>query len=196
MEIDFRKNYANRAKSEFDNGIKYIKPTVFNKDYEINKVTTSSFIDDINTEITFTIDKADTNQFVKIHPLLISNLLDSGKSVFAVLGYFIQTIKYNSNCIHATAETIASTMNMSIRSIKDGIEYLCEKQVIAKTTIQSEYIINHNLLFKGSIEKFIKAYNKLYGGRYAERDSKGKVILSRDIVNIERNNKRNKYIEE
>ncbi len=190
MEINFRKGYVDRARKEFDNGIKYIKPTIFNKDYEVNKVITSSFIDDINTEITFTIDKADTNQFVKIHPLLISNLLDSGKSVFAVLGYFIQTIKYNSNCIHATVETIASTMNMSIRSIKDGIEYLCEKQVIAKTTIQSEYIINHNLIFKGSIEKFIKAYNKLYNGEYAKRDSNGKVILSRDIIGVERGNKR------
>lgn len=186
MYIDFKRNYANKAKEEFDRGTKYIKPTIFNKDYEQNKVSTTSFIDDINTEVSFTKDKINSEEFIKIHPLLISNLIDKGVSVIAVLGFFMQTIKYNSNCIHATAEQIASTMNISIRAVKDSIDYLCQKQVIAKTTIQSEYIINHNLIFKGSIEKFVKAYNKLYDGKYAQTDSKGKVIISKDIMRIEK----------
>lgn len=190
MYVDFKRAYASRAKKEFDNGVKFIKPTVFNKDYSVNKITTSSFIDDINTEVVFTKDKADTNQFVKVHPLLISNLIGTGESVFAVLGYFIQNIRYNSNCLHCTIDLIAQTTAISTRSVKDAIDYLCTKQIIAKTTIQSEYIINHNLIFKGSIDNFIKAYNKLYEGKYAKRDSKGKVILSKDIVNIERDNRR------
>lgn len=186
MYIDFKRAYANKAKEEFDRGAKYIKPTIFNKDYESDKISTTSFIDDINTEVSFTKDKINSEEFIKIHPLLISNLIDKGASVIAVLGFFMQTIKYNSNCVHATSEQIASTMNISIRAVKDSIDYLCQKQVIAKTTIQSEYIINHNLIFKGSIEKFVKAYNKLYGGKYAQTDSKGKVIISKEIVKIEK----------
>lgn len=186
MYIDFRRAYANKAKEEFDRGTKYIKPTIFNKDYELDKISTTSFIDDINTEVSFTKDKINSEEFVKIHPLLISNLVDKGASVIAVLGFFMQTIKYNSNCVHATSEQIASAMNISIRAVKDSIDYLCQKQVIAKTTIQSEYIINHNLIFKGSIEKFVKAYNKLYDGKYAQTDSKGKVIISKEIVKIEK----------
>lgn len=186
MYIDFRRAYANKAKEEFDRGTKYIKPTIFNKDYESDKISTTSFIDDINTEVSFTKDKINSEEFIKIHPLLISNLVDKGASVIAVLGFFMQTIKYNSNCVHATSEQIASTMNISIRAVKDAIDYLCQKQVIAKTTIQSEYIINHNLIFKGSIEKFVKAYNKLYDGKYAQTDSKGKVIISKEIVKIEK----------
>ncbi len=187
MNINFRRAYADKAKQEFDNGIKYIKPTIFNKDYETNKVITSSFIDDINTEICFSVDKANTEQFIKIHPLLISNLLGKGETVIAVLGFFIQELRYNSNCVRATTDTISSTMDIGLRNTKEAIDYLCQKQVIAKTTIQSEYIINHNLLFKGSIEKFVKAYNKLYGGAYAKKDSKGKVIISKDIVNADKN---------
>lgn len=186
MYIDFKRAYANKAKEEFDRGAKYIKPTIFNKDYESDKVSTTSFIDDINTEVSFTKDKINSEEFIKIHPLLISNLVDKGASVIAVLGFFMQTIKYNSNCVHATVNEIMSTMNLSDKSVREGIDYLCQKQVIAKTTIQSEYIINHNLIFKGSIEKFVKAYNKLYDGKYAQTDSKGKVIISKEIVKIEK----------
>ena len=186
MYIDFKRAYANKAKEEFDRGAKYIKPTIFNKDYESDKISTTSFIDDINTEVSFTKDKINSEEFIKIHPLLISNLVDKGASVIAVLGFFMQTIKYNSNCVHATVNEIMSTMNLSDKSVREAIDYLCQKQVIAKTTIQSEYIINHNLIFKGSIEKFVKAYNKLYDGKYAQTDSKGKVIISKEIVKIEK----------
>lgn len=182
MRINFRNNYANNAKSEFDKGVKYIKPTIFNKDYKEDKTITSSFIDNINVEFSFTNNKLTTDAFVKIHPLLISNLIGKGESVMAVLGYFIQSIKYNSNCVNAKIDTIASTIGVSKTMTKEAINYLCRKQVIAKTTIQSEYIINHNLIFKGSIEKFVKAYNKLYGGQYAEKDNNGKVIINKEIA--------------
>lgn len=186
MYIDFKRVYANKAKAEFDNGVKHIKPTIFNKDYTINTKSSSSYIDAINTKVSFDKETINSDEFVKIHPLLISMLLGKGESVLAVLGFFIQSLNYNSNCIHATINEISSTMAISDKSVREGIDYLCYKKVIAKTTIQSEYIINHNIIFKGKIEDFVKAYNKLYDGKYAETDSKGKIIISKDIVKIEK----------
>lgn len=186
MYIDFKRAYANKAKAEFDNGIKHIKPTIFNKDYTINTKSSFSYIDSINTKVSFDKEIMNSDEFVKIHPLLISMLLGKGESVLAVLGFFIQSLNYNSNCIHATINEISSTMAISDKSIREGIDYLCQRKVIAKTTIQSEYIINHNIIFKGKIEDFVKAYNKLYDGKYAETDSKGKIIISKDIVRIEK----------
>ena len=189
MYVDFKKAYANKAVKEFDRGVKLIKPTIFNKDYQVNTNTFRPITDEINTRITIEQDKIKGNQFVKIHPYLLSDLLGRGESVIAVLAFVIKKLQYNSNCIHATTNEIAKEQNISVRTVKDAIDYLCVCQVIAKTTIQSEYIINHNLVFKGDIIEFVKAYDKLYDKQYAQKDSKGRVILSKDIVNAERNNR-------
>lgn len=189
MYVDFKKAYANKAAKEFDRGVKLIKPTIFNKDYQLNTNAFRPITDDINTRIIIEQDKLKGEKFVKIHPYLLSDLLGKGESIIAVLAFIIKKLQYNSNCIHATTNEIAKEQNISVRIVKEAIDYLCVCQVIAKTTIQSEYIINHNLIFKGDIMEFVKAYNKLYDKQYAQKDSKGRIILSRDIVNIEKNNR-------
>lgn len=43
---------------------------------------------------------------------------------------------------------------------------------------KSVYIINHNIIFKGSIGDFIKEYNKYYENVDIIINDKGKVILN------------------
>lgn len=44
-------------------------------------------------------------------------------------------------------------------------------------TLKSVYVINHNIIFKGSIGDFIKEYNKYYENIDVIVNDKGKVVL-------------------
>lgn len=45
------------------------------------------------------------------------------------------------------------------------------------TNRKSVYVINHNIIFKGSIGDFIKEYNKYYENIDVIVNDKGKVVL-------------------
>lgn len=49
--------------------------------------------------------------------------------------------------------------------------------VIKATTRKSVYVINHNIIFKGSIGDFIKEYNKYYENVDVIINDKGKIVL-------------------
>lgn len=59
----------------------------------------------------------------------------------------------------------------------NGLNILYNFDVIKATTRKSVYIINHNIIFKGSIGDFIKEYNKYYENVDVIINDKGKVIL-------------------
>lgn len=44
-------------------------------------------------------------------------------------------------------------------------------------TLKTVYVINHNIIFKGSIGDFIKEYNKYYENIDVIVNDKGKVVL-------------------
>lgn len=56
-------------------------------------------------------------------------------------------------------------------------DYCRNFDVIKATTRKSIYIVNHNIIFKGSIGDFIKEYNKYYENIEVIINDKGKVIL-------------------
>ncbi|UVX96620.1 MAG: plasmid replication protein [Bacteriophage sp.] len=56
-------------------------------------------------------------------------------------------------------------------------DYCRNFDVIKATTRKSVYVINHNIIFKGSIGDFIKEYNKYYENIDVIVNDKGKVVL-------------------
>lgn len=65
-----------------------------------------------------------------------------------------------------------------IETFYNGLNILYNFDVIKATTRKSVYIINHNIIFKGSIGDFIKEYNKYYENVDVIINDKGKVILN------------------
>ena len=58
-----------------------------------------------------------------------------------------------------------------------NLNILYNFDVIKATTRKSVYVINHNIIFKGSIGDFIKEYNKYYENIDVIVNDKGKVVL-------------------
>ena len=65
-----------------------------------------------------------------------------------------------------------------VETFYNGLNVLYNFDVIKATTRKSVYIINHNIIFKGSIGDFIKEYNKYYENVDVIINDKGKVILN------------------
>ena len=71
-------------------------------------------------------------------------------------------------------------MHLSLSRIKHLFTELLAipNQIIAKTNIAKVYLINHNVLFRGSYDEFIEIYNELYDGEQACFDDKNRVIIA------------------
>ena len=89
-----------------------------------------------------------------------------------------KNIDFNSNVIKFTEKDIIDEYSISVETFYNGLNVLYNFDVIKATTRKSVYIINHNIIFKGSIGDFIKEYNKYYENVDVIINDKGKVILN------------------
>ena len=64
-----------------------------------------------------------------------------------------------------------------VETFYNGLNVLYNFDVIKATTRKSVYVINHNIIFKGSIGDFIKEYNKYYENINVIINDKGKIVL-------------------
>lgn len=86
-------------------------------------------------------------------------------------------IDFNSNVIKFTEKDIIDEYSISVETFYNGLNVLYNFDVIKATTRKSVYVINHNIIFKGSIGDFIKEYNKYYENVDVIINDKGKIVL-------------------
>lgn len=97
-----------------------------------------------------------------------------------LLIYISCHLDYNSNVFVADYEQISNDLHLSVSRTKHLFTELLAipNQIIAKTNIAKVYLINHNVLFRGSYDEFIEIYNELYDGEQACFDDKNRVIIA------------------
>lgn len=83
---------------------------------------------------------------------------DKGANTICI--HICKNIDFNSNVIKFTEKDIIDEYSISVETFYNGLNILYNLDVIKATTRKSVYIINHNIIFKGSIGDFIKEYNK------------------------------------
>lgn len=91
--------------------------------------------------------------------------------------HICKNIDFNSNVIKFTEKDIIDEYSISVETFYNGLNVLYNFDVIKATTRKSVYVINHNIIFKGSIGDFIKEYNKYYENIDVIVNDKGKVVL-------------------
>lgn len=85
---------------------------------------------------------------------------------------------YQNNVVDNNKKDIIDEYSINVETFYNGLNILYNFDVIKATTRKSVYIINHNIIFKGSIGDFIKEYNKYYENVDVIINDKGKVILN------------------
>lgn len=84
------------------------------------------------------------------------------KGANTIFIHICKNIDFNSNVIKFTEKDIIDEYSISVETFYNGFNVLYNFDVIKATTRKSVYVINHNIIFKGSIGDFIKEYNKYY----------------------------------
>lgn len=83
------------------------------------------------------------------------------KGANTIFIHICKNIDFNSNVIKFTEKDIIDEYSISVETFYNGLNILYNFDVIKATTRKSVYIINHNIIFKGSIGDFIKEFYNL-----------------------------------
>lgn len=148
--------------------------------FEINNILKTVYQNNIiDNNKKYIITRQDYNRkFVTINIDFISNMKYFDKGTNIIFIHICKNIDFNSNVIKFTEKDIINEYGISVETFYNGLNVLYNFDVIKATTRKSVYIINHNIIFKGSIGDFIKEYNKYYENVDVIINDKGKVILN------------------
>lgn len=83
------------------------------------------------------------------------------KGANTIFIHICKNIDFNSNVIKFTEKDIIDEYSISVETFYNGLNVLYNFDVIKATTRKSVYVINHNIIFKGSIGDFIKEFYNL-----------------------------------
>ena len=108
---------------------------------------------------------------------IIDELADN-PNLIRLIKYIASNIEYDSNKI-----VLSSSDKNIIKIIKAGnnlsryINKLEEHNIIARTNKRSVYVVNHNMIFKGTYTTFVDDYMKIYPNVDVIIDNDKKVII-------------------
>lgn len=140
-----------------------IVPTPFNVNDDKVKVVEKNYqLNDFNEDVitykkkTYAKDKY-TNVADAVFDLMVKCTLPQRY----VLSYIIHHLKWNSNTVTINYTELREAVKVNLRVITAAVSFLCDNDIIYRTDIKDMLIINHNVIFYGSIETFYKNYRLL-----------------------------------
>ena len=160
-----------------------IVPTIFNIDY--NKTPGKEH--ELTADDTDAVFKFISDTKIKRESYYCTNdnfyilVEDMNALQIRIILYIAAKLKYNSNVFEADYEDMSKELNVAPNTVQKAFIGITDgyNQIISKTNKPKTYLINHNVIFKGKLEDFIRDYNVMYDGRKASFDAKGRVIIDR-----------------
>ena len=93
---------------------------------------------------------------------LTLNFPKLSRPALLLVGYIASKIQFDSNYIDIVERDFGIYSELGKQSYYNAIKELVDIKVLAITNRKSMYVVNHNMIFKGNLEKFIATYNELY----------------------------------
>lgn len=159
-------NISNYLSSQSDGILELaskVVPTPFNVNDDKVKVVEKNYqLNDFNEDViaykkkTYAKDKY-TNVADAVFDLMVKCTLPQRY----VLSYIIHHLKWNSNTVTINYTELREAVKVNLRVITAAVSFLCDNDIIYRTDIKDMLIINHNIIFYGSIETFYKNYRLL-----------------------------------
>lgn len=188
FETKATKKYTEIVAKRASKAAKNVLPTPFSIDYDEVEKAVLIFIGDDNpyraTKSSIKNRKytAVSNAFAALTPIL-------SRGAMLIAFYIMNNIDFNSNIININEKEFCAFSGLKHTAYSDALtellrpelDYRCagdDVKLLARTTRQGIFIVNHNFIFKGSIEVFYNILNDKYPNG-CKLDSKGKVIIER-----------------
>lgn len=174
-----KRRYINKASENYDNATSKVIKTIFTLNTNRNKDSEEVY-EGLKGQILLNkVGKIKRKSYHTVNDDFWIYIEDLNPQQVVLLIYISCHLDYNSNVFVADYEQIANDLHLSLSRIKNLFTELLAipNQIIAKTNIAKVYLINHNVLFRGSYDEFIEIYNELYDGEQACFDDKNRVII-------------------
>ena len=101
------------------------------------------------------------NSFSILSRRILHFMCNTNDATKTLICYIAANIEYMSNKIEIT-EDILNQTNLTYKKLKVAIRNLRDNEFIISTTKKGLYVVNHNHIFFGDYNKFVRAYIKLY----------------------------------
>lgn len=105
-------------------------------------------------------DKA-KEKYYQVTDSILNTIINGTAARSKVLAYIINHLEWNSNIVEIDYAEMHNLIKVNLRVITSAITYFCDNNIICRTNIKNIIVINHNLMFYGSIETFYKNYRLL-----------------------------------
>ncbi|QOR59118.1 hypothetical protein KNV37_gp80 [uncultured phage cr110_1] len=107
-------------------------------------------------------DKAKVvEKYYQVTDSILNTIINGTAAQSKVLAYIINHLEWNSNIVEIDYAEMHNLIKVNLRVITSAITYFCDNNIICRTDIKNIIVINHNLMFYGSIETFYKNYRLL-----------------------------------
>lgn len=174
-----KRSYINKASERYDKDTSKVIKTVFTLNSNRNKDSEEVY-EGLKGRIL--LNKLGTIKRKSYHAVTNDFWIyieDLNPKQVVLLIYISCHLDYNSNVFVADYEQIAKDLHLSLSRTKMLFTELLaiHNQMIVKTNIPRVYLINHNILFRGDYDEFVKIYNELYDGEQACFDDKNRVFI-------------------
>lgn len=186
FETKALKRFGDLYSEKARDAAKDIAPTPFSMDYEYVEKELFEKLERLNLEV---YSKHDTikKSFSMVTNLFATLLPTWNWQGALIAGYIIKHLDYNSNVIRITEEDFIGYSGYSAKSFYEGLNTVIRAEtpyvttgdslkLLARTTRKSIYVVNHNIIFKGSLEFFVETYKEKFPNP-CELDSRGKVVI-------------------
>ena len=171
------KKFVDAQKERIAEVASNIAPTIYDTNKTVEVMDTMQVISITNT--TYNINKLGIKgrDYVGVAMEILDKERYFNEATLHLFNYICRNLAYMSNVIEFTESAITEYYGISTHTFYKALQTLYTANVIKPTTRKSIYVINHNIIFKGSIGDFIKEYNKYYENIDVIVNDKGKVIL-------------------
>ncbi len=174
-----KRRYINKASENYDKAASKVIKTIFTLNTNRNK-DSEEIYEGLKGQILLNkLGKIKRKSYHTVNDDFWIYIEDLNPQQVVLLIYISCHLDYNSNVFVADYEQISKDLHLSLSRTKNLFTELLAipNQIIAKTNIAKVYLINHNVLFRGSYDEFIEIYNELYDGEQACFDDKNRVII-------------------
>lgn len=175
-----KRRYINKASENYDKAASKVIKTIFTLNTNRNK-DSEEIYEGLKGQILLNkLGKIKRKSYHTVNDDFWIYIEDLNPQQVVLLIYISCHLDYNSNVFVADYEQISNDLHLSLSRTKNLFTELLAipNQIIAKTNIAKVYLINHNVLFRGSYDEFIEIYNELYDGEQACFDDKNRVIIA------------------
>ena len=174
-----KRRYINKASENYDKAASKVIKTIFTLNTNRNK-DSEEIYEGLKGQILLNkLGKIKRKSYHTVNDDFWIYIEDLNPQQVVLLIYISCHLDYNSNVFVADYERISNDLHLSLSRTKNLFTELLAipNQIIVKTNIAKVYLINHNVLFRGSYDEFIEIYNELYDGEQACFDDKNRVII-------------------